>query len=130
MNTQTKWVVGLTIALALVVGILIGKGLDARRMGPYGSHRMPDGMMMSNSGDMSSMMHDMNAALVGKTGDAFDKEFLIQMVVLHEGAVAMAQKVLKVSKRPELIKLANDIISAQTKEIEMMNSWKKAWSHN
>jgi uncharacterized protein (DUF305 family) len=127
MNTQTKWVIGLSIALSLVIGILIGKGLDARRMGPYGSHRMPDGMMMSNSGDMSSMMHDMNAALVGKTGDAFDKEFLIQMVVHHEGAVDMAKKVLEVSKRPELIKLANDIISAQTKEIQMMNTWKTTW---
>lgn len=127
MNTQTKWVIGLSIALALVVGILIGKGWDGRRMGHYGAHRMPDGTMMSNGGDMSSMMHDMNASLQGKTGDAFDKEFLIQMVVHHEGAVDMAKKVLEVSKRPELIKLANDIISAQAKEIEMMNTWKAAW---
>jgi len=127
MNTQTKWVIGLSIALSLVIGILIGKGLDSRHMGPYGSHRMPDGTMMSNSGDMSSMMHDMNAALVGKTGDAFDREFLIQMVVHHEGAVAMAQKVLEVSKRPELIKLANGIIAAQAKEIQMMNTWKTTW---
>ena len=129
MNTQTKWVIGLSIALALVVGILIGKGLDACYMSPNGSHRMPDGTVMSNNGDMSSMMHDMNAALVGKTGDAFDQEFLTQMVVHHEGAVDMAKKVLEVSKRPELIKLANDIISAQTKEIEMMNTWNKTWFH-
>ncbi len=129
MNTQTKWVIGLSIALALVVGILIGKGWDGRRMGHYRAHRMPDGTMMSNGGDMSSMMHDMNASLQGKTGDAFDKEFLIQMVVHHEGAVDMAKKVLEVSKRPELIKLANDIISAQAKEIEMMNAWNKTWFH-
>lgn len=127
MNTQTKWVIGLSIALAFVVGIVVGKAWDADRMGPNGAHRMPDGTIMSNSADMTTMMHDMNAALEGKTGDAFDKEFLVQMVVHHQGAVDMAKKVLAVSKRPELIKLANDIISAQTKEIQMMNTWKSEW---
>jgi uncharacterized protein (DUF305 family) len=39
----------------------------------------------------------------------------------------MAQQVLATSKRPELIKLANDIISAQTKEIAQMKEWQKAW---
>ncbi len=137
MNTQTKWIGGLSIALALVVGILIGNGFDGghkgskdgRRMNDY--HKMPDGTMMHNKspmgGDMASMMHDMNASLEGKTGDAFDKEFLVQMIVHHEGAVVMAQKVLEVSKRPELIKLANEIISAQNKEIEMMNMWNAQW---
>lgn len=132
MDTQTKLIIGLAIALALVIGIMIGKGWNAGRMGAMGSHRMSDGTMMSNNhksgnGDMSSMMHDMNASLEGKTGDVFDKEFLVQMIVHHEGAVAMAQKVLEVSKRPELIKLANDIISAQNKEIEMMKTWNTTW---
>lgn len=93
-----------------------------------GMHQMADGSMMSNGGtDMSSMMNDMTAGLQGKTGDAFDKEFLAEMIVHHEGAVAMAKQVLATSKRPELIKLANDIISAQTSEITMMKAWQKAW---
>lgn len=91
-------------------------------------HQMPDGTMMSNTGmDMNSMMNGMMAGLQGKTGDVFDKEFLAEMIVHHQGAVEMAKAVLATSKRPELIKLANDIISAQTKEIEMMKGWEKMW---
>nr|MBP6908790.1 DUF305 domain-containing protein [Candidatus Paceibacterota bacterium] len=44
-----------------------------------------------------------------------------------EGAVVMAQQVLKTSKRPELLKLANEIISAQTQEITQMKTWKYSW---
>jgi len=49
------------------------------------------------------------------------------MVIHHQGAIDMANQVLKTSKRPELIQLANDIITAQTKEIDMMQAWKKTW---
>ena len=91
-------------------------------------HQMPDGSMMGNTGmDMNSMMAGMMAGLKGKTGGAFDKEFLAEMIIHHQGAVEMARAVLATSKRPELIKLANDIISAQTKEIGMMEDWQKAW---
>jgi uncharacterized protein (DUF305 family) len=89
---------------------------------------MPDGSMMSDDGgDMGDMMHDMMSGLEGKTGDEFDKAFLSEMIVHHEGAVDMANAVLANSKRPELLKLAKDIISAQTKEINMMKAWQKAW---
>ncbi len=91
-------------------------------------HKMPDGTMMNNVGmDMHSMMDGMTATLDGKTGDEFDKAFLSEMIVHHQGAVNMAQAVLDTSKKPELIKLANEIISAQTKEIKMMQDWQKAW---
>lgn len=91
-------------------------------------HMMPDGSMMSNVGmDMGSMMDGMMAGLEGKTGDAFDKEFLEEMIIHHQGAVEMAKAVLATSKRPELIQLASDIITAQKKEIGMMQAWEKAW---
>lgn len=92
-------------------------------------HQMPDGSMMggNNKMDMNSMMSTMMAGLNGKTGAEFDKAFLSEMIVHHQGAVVMAQAVLKNSKRPELIKLANDIISAQKEEIAKMQGWQKAW---
>lgn len=120
-------VIGLLIGILLSVcfswGHRDGKMYDKKMM-----HRMPDGTMMENSHDMSSMMDDMNKALEGKTGDAFDQAFLSEMIVHHEGAVSMAQKVLEVSKNPELVKLANDIITAQNKEIQMMKAWQTAWA--
>ncbi|MEI7709356.1 MAG: DUF305 domain-containing protein [bacterium] len=92
-------------------------------------HKMSDGSMMNNVGmnNMDDMMQGMMSGLEGKTGDAFDKEFLAEMIAHHKGAVEMAQAVLKTSKRPELLKLATDIITAQTKEITMMQDWQKTW---
>lgn len=88
---------------------------------------MPDGSIMNDDIGMQGMMHSMAKNLEGKKGSDFDKAFLTEMVVHHEGAVVMAKQVLATSKRPELIQLANDIINAQTKEIQMMQQWQKEW---
>lgn len=98
---------------------------------PPGSHLMPDGSIMSNNPEtpsmsMADMMHDMNASLRGKSGDELDKTFLSEMIVHHQGAVDMAKMVLD-SKHPELAKLAQDIISAQEKEISLMKQWQEEW---
>ncbi len=116
----------------LIIGIFVGwlicnnKTVSVNQTA--GMHQMADGTMMGNVPmNMESMMDGMMAGLQGKKGDAFDKEFLSEMIVHHQGAVEMAKAVLTTSKRPELIKLANDIISAQTKEIGMMQDWQKTW---
>lgn len=80
--------------------------------------------------DQSSMhgaMNSMTIGLEGKTGDELDRAFLDGMIIHHEGAVEMAQTLLKGTKRPELIKLGNDIITAQTGEIQMMKGWRDSW---
>ncbi len=136
-NTTTL----LYVIIALLAGILLTclycmTSTSTQMMGGYKTsqssnmmHQMPDGSMMggNNKMDMNSMMSTMMAGLNGKTGAEFDKAFLSEMIVHHQGAVVMAQAVLKNSKRPELIKLANDIISAQTGEITMMKNWQKTW---
>ncbi len=127
-------------SIGLLLGIGLGVGISAKLFSPNMNKYYTDistrvGNSMSHgshgsnahTNSMASMMHDMNKALEGKTGDAFDQAFLSEMIVHHQGAVEMAQKVLEVSKRPELIKLANDIITAQNKEIEMMKGWQSAW---
>lgn len=132
---ENKNNVSLYSLIFLVIGIFVGWmiwGNSNFRAQSFNNssmmHMMPDGSMMSNVGmDMGSMMDGMMSGLAGKTGDAFDKEFLEEMIVHHQGAVEMAQAVLATSKRPELIQLANDIITAQTKEIGMMQAWEKAW---
>lgn len=116
-------------ALCLVIGIAAGYWFGSERSVPEeGMHMMPNGMMMADSG---STMHDsmagMMSGLSGKTGDEFDKAFLEEMIVHHEGAVDMAEALLKNTKRPELQKLGNDIITAQTGEIRMMREWLQSW---
>lgn len=101
-----------------------------------GSHVMSDGTVMKNDGmamgnsssvSARQMMDSMSAQLEGKKGDDFDAAFLEQMIPHHQGAVVMAEMVLKTSKRPELIKLANDIITSQQKEIDQMRTWQRTW---
>jgi uncharacterized protein (DUF305 family) len=106
--------------IGLLAGIIITSGFCF-----YNHHR--DSGMENDTMGMEHQMQGMMVGLEGKTGDAFDKEFLSEMIVHHEGAIEMANAVLATSKRPELIKLANDIISAQTKEITMMQEWQKNW---
>jgi uncharacterized protein (DUF305 family) len=60
-------------------------------------------------------------------GASFDKAFLEEMIVHHEGAVDMAELVLEKSERPELRKLAEEIITAQKKEIGDMKNWLGVW---
>lgn len=65
------------------------------------------------------MHDDMMAAL---TGDP-DVDFMQGMIPHHQGAIDMAEIVLKHGKDPETRKLAEEIIKAQTAEIAFMREW-------
>jgi predicted outer membrane protein len=113
----------------LLVGIFVGYFIGSSNSNNFKMHNMPNGEVTHNnqSGEsMQDMMHDMASSLEGKTGADFDKEFLIQMSIHHEGAVEMAEMVLQKSQNAELRAFAQDIIDAQTSEIKMMNNWLSA----
>lgn len=114
------------LLVGLLVGYLFGNNINAETA----QHQMPDGSMMHNDhahDSMESMMHDMTASLEGKIGSDFDREFLVQMIVHHQGAVEMAEMVAQQTTRPELRQLAQDIIVAQKREIQMMQNWNNTW---
>lgn len=70
--------------------------------------------------EVNAKMHkDMNITF---TGDA-DVDFLAGMIPHHQGAIDMAQVLLKYGKDPETRKLAEEIIAAQEKEITFMKDW-------
>ncbi|MCY7336966.1 MAG: DUF305 domain-containing protein [Chamaesiphon sp.] len=71
-------------------------------------------------------MMQMNMSL-GKADAGFDKRFLDAMIPHHQGAVTMAQDLLQKSKRPEMKKLAQNIITSQQQEIDMMTQWRSTW---
>lgn len=116
------------LIIGVFVGWLICSNKEARTAIPTGTHMMGNGEMMNNNGmGMNGAMDDMMAGLSGKTGDAFDKAFIKEMIMHHEGAVAMAEAALKDAKHPEIKTMANAIISAQTSEINQMKAWLKDW---
>lgn len=120
------------IIIVLFIGMLIGFSFGKSRVPSVANvsngHIMADGTYMSNDGmSMAQMMADMNKSLMNKTGDEFDKAFLSEMIVHHEGAVEMAEMALKNAKHEEVIELSRAIITAQNKEIAQMKSWKNTW---
>lgn len=46
-----------------------------------------------------------------------DDAFMTDMIKHHEGAIHMAEEVLDITQRPEIVKIAKDIVSAQKTEI-------------
>ena len=81
-------------------------------------------MMPMSSDQMKSMMmqHDLGAA-----NAEFDLRFIDAMIPHHEGAITMAKDALSKSRRPEIKKLAQDILTSQQKEINQMKQWRQAW---
>lgn len=79
--------------------------------------------------DHSMTMNDMTESLIGKTGDDFDKAFISSMIEHHQGAIDMAQEAKKNSKHAEIKNMADDIIKAQSQEIEQMEKWEAEWGY-
>jgi len=81
-------------------------------------------MMEMSSDQMKGMMMNMD---LGAADKDFDLRFINAMIPHHEGAVTMAQDALKKSQRPEIKKLAENIITSQNAEINQMKQWRKTW---
>lgn len=103
------------------IGVVIGAGAVMAVTGKEVENASHD------SHDMHAEMEHMMQSLEGKTGDAFDKAFLEEMIVHHEGAIEMAEAALLGAKHQEIKDLAQSILSAQASEIQMMKDWMQAW---
>ena len=78
---------------------------------------------------IGSSMEEMMESITEKTDDDFDKAFIEAMIVHHQGAIDMANEAKTAAKHQEIKDLADDIINAQTSEIEMMKSWQQTWGY-
>ncbi len=67
------------------------------------------------------------ASLADKRPKKFDTAFIAAMTAHHKAAISMAKLAQKKSERKEVLKLAKNIITAQSKEIEQMKLWKSLW---
>ncbi len=75
------------------------------------------GGMMGNQTDIDSL----------KNASDFDKAFIEEMIPHHQMAVMMATMLQSGTNREEMKQLAQDIITAQNKEIDDMRGWYKVW---
>jgi uncharacterized protein (DUF305 family) len=91
---------------------------------PIAYHAEMKHSMPMTQDQIKSMMMSMD---LGAADDQFDLRFLNAMIPHHEGAVVMAKDALNKSKRPEIKKLAQEILASQNAEIKQMQQWKQAW---
>jgi len=74
-------------------------------------------------------MSQMTDNLKNKTGDDFDKAFLSEMIEHHQGAIDMAKLAKTNAKHDAIKKLADDILDAQSREIDHMQTWQGDWGY-
>ncbi|MCF7864931.1 MAG: DUF305 domain-containing protein [Candidatus Pacebacteria bacterium] len=91
---------------------------------PKVSGGMMGGGMMSQSGMHMGGQEDM-ASLENATD--FDKAFLEAMIPHHQLALMMVQMLESGSNRPEMLQLAKNITTSQSKEIQQMQAWYTQW---
>jgi uncharacterized protein (DUF305 family) len=95
---------------------------------PSRSMKSPNSMMGMNHGKMGmGNMMGMNMATDLKTLETsndsdFDKEFLAEMIPHHKMALMMSNMIVD-SDRPEMRKLAQNILRSQSQEIDQMRGW-------
>lgn len=80
----------------------------------------------TNQADIDSM----TASLKGKTGEELDKQFIIDMIAHHEGAIQMVTYISGRAKHQEITDLGEDILTAQTMEIGTMQDWARDWGYD
>ena len=117
----------ITVAITALVAFSAGAGAVLIQQ----PKNMNDDTMSHDTGsmNMSSDMSMMSSSLKGLKGDEFDKRFISEMITHHEGAVDMAELALTNAKHQEVKTMAQNIISAQTKEIDEMQTWQKNWNY-
>jgi uncharacterized protein (DUF305 family) len=111
-------------ALVILLGAF---GAQAEDMMKMDHSKMDHSTMMKTGGLYDGAMTKMHEGMsaVKPTGDA-DIDFVQGMIPHHQGAIDMANVVLKNGKDPEIKKLAEGIIKAQESEIKLMNDWLSA----
>jgi len=137
-NKNSTIIVGL---LALILGLLLGYFFGTNNMshrGFFSNDSMHEEMREHMYGDDiidedGAMIHAMDEMMLGfrdKTGEEYEEAFLRGMIVHHFGAVRMAEELLGETERPELRAFAQNIIDAQSEEIDTMKGWLETWFNN
>lgn len=111
----------------LVKTIPIDQQKEIDRMKSWRDQWYPGAAIAENTnmpGMSSGMNMDMSGMQSMNAGHDFDAMFIDMMVPHHESAVAMSRDAIGKGEHPEIRTLAQQIIDAQTKEIDQMKKWR------
>lgn len=81
---------------------------------------------LTQSTDNSSITNSMYARI---TGDEFDKAYLADMIAHHLGALNMASYARSETSREQIKDFSEGLLSSQSKEVQQMLEWQKAWGY-
>lgn len=117
-----KSIPAVALAVSALVSPLAVQAQQAPHAGMKGSSM--DSSMPAGKMDMKSMMKENNEKMssMAMTGNP-DVDFAQMMRIHHQGAIDMAQGQLRDGKDPQLLKMAKEIISAQKKEIGVLDAF-------
>jgi uncharacterized protein (DUF305 family) len=97
--------------------------LKAIKKEEFGTSQVPMEMSQEQMRGMGMMMDPQQLA----NQKPFDEAFIDAMIPHHRSAIEMAQVALENSDNPKIKELAQNIISAQQREIEQMTQWRQQW---
>ena len=89
----------------------------------FGTSNVPMEMSPEQMRGMGMMMDPQQLA----NQKPFDEAFIDAMIPHHQSAIEMAQVAIENSDNPKIKDLAQNIISAQQREIEQMTQWRQQW---
>ncbi len=108
-----------------IVGFIMG-GLLVSIIATTGDNKDANARQTVSTSEHSEIAAD---KLRNLKGDNFDKAFMDEMITHHESAIEMAKLIETNAKHDELKDLGQAIISAQSQEIDMMQSWQGDWGY-
>ena len=113
---KTRWRLAIISILFFVVAIPAQQAMHKHATG-----KSPVNLAWA---ELQSSMDRMHAAMisVAATGNS-DADFVKLMIPHHQAAIDMAKTQLLYGKDPQMRRLAQEIITDQQSEIELMNLW-------
>jgi len=107
----------------LAQNIISSQEQEIGKMRTYYKDTFGEELVPSTTGPHASV--DMSA--LETASDDFDRVFLAMMIPHHASAITMADSVMMGKPGDEVMMLAEEIVSAQAKEIGQMQQWREKW---
>jgi uncharacterized protein (DUF305 family) len=128
--TTSFGLLALLFAVALALASCAGATSSSAQQGSSeqdGGEESGDDMQGMDHSNMDMGSEGMMAVseMLMENGEYSDERFIDAMVHHHQGAIAMAEVALENAEHPELLQLAQNVISTQQGEIEELRSIKE-----